>query len=111
MVKERPHLPWLHEVDTVKVGHIHRLFVGEGIVISMLVNIQRKKNHVNTINVLKDNNAFTTVGKLLRIVLMSISLPHLIANFQLSVSGRHLPNGQRPPSRKISIRLFKGNVL
>jgi len=66
----------------------------------MLINVECKKNHINPVDILEHNNAFTTERKFIRKVLMSISGFHEFPHFMLSVSGGHLPDGKRTACRK-----------
>ena len=96
-----PKLPRAHEVNTVKVRDGDNTLIRWGVILIVLVHIECKQNHVNTVKFLENNYALRAVRKLIWEIL--VSLAHQFPDFMLIVHRRHLSNDDRA----LTIELFE----
>mmetsp|Transcript_103944 Transcript_103944/g.291125 ORF Transcript_103944/g.291125 Transcript_103944/m.291125 type:complete len:213 (-) Transcript_103944:2503-3141(-) len=111
MVNERSHSPWSHVVHTIEVRDINRTTIRCRILLVVLVHVQAKQNDIDAVKILKDNNAFASVGELVWIVFERVTFLHPLPDFELFVHGRHLADRDGTAHLDLLYRVFERDAF
>ena len=92
MVNKSPHIPRPHVMDAVKVRNVNSTRVRCWILLVMLVDVKAEQYDINSIQILKDDNALASKRELVRVVPEGVSSLHAFPYFQFPIHGGNLAN-------------------